>query len=82
MSLQPFTQPTGLERIAALETEMRAVQEHLREMKDTLKAMESLLLQGRGAVRIAHWLIGAAGVFGAGWAGHASIAAFLKWAGS
>jgi hypothetical protein len=81
--------PTGLERITRLETEVQGVNRRLDDMRRDIedvaastKATESLLLEGRGAVRLAQWLIGAAALLGAGWFGHAKVAEVLKWLGS
>ena len=73
--------PTGIERIATLEAEMRATREKLEEIAASQKVIESLLLQGRGAVRIVHWALGGLAVFGAGWAGHTKLSEILKWMG-
>ena len=74
--------PTGLERITTLEVELRQLRITVEDSADRLKSVESLLLQGRGAMRLVHWMLGAAALLGAGWAGHAKMTDFLKWLGS
>lgn len=74
-------QLTGLERIATLESEMKAIQHDLNELIVSVKTVEGLLIEGRGAVRLAKTIAGLLAIFGVGWLGHAKVTDFLKWLG-
>ena len=74
--------PSGVERIAALEVRIAALVVRVEETHNTAEAIKSLMLQGRGAVRLIQWAAGLIAALGAGWLGHAKIEAFLKWMGS
>ena len=45
----------------------------------SIKAVESLLMQGSGAIKLARWIVAAAAVLGAGFLGHNRAAEFLQW---
>ena len=74
--------PSGLERIATLETEVREIRRSVDSSAERLRSIEDLLLQGRGAIRLVHWILAGAALLGAGWFGHTKVADILKWLGS
>ena len=73
--------PTGLERIAMLEVEMRALKEDVEALLVSVRNVENLLTQGRGGMRVFQMLVALAIFVGFGEVFRAKFVAVLQWLG-
>lgn len=74
--------PTGLERITRLETKFEDLVRRIDIMDANVTVVRDLLVAGRGAMRLVHFIFWAFGVAGAGYVFRDKAIWFLKWIGS